>query len=305
MIKKLLLLTVASLLYLHVSAQQDPMFTQYMFNGLVLNPAYAGVHEAISLSAGTRIQWTGTGSEKPFTNTFAIHAPLQGRLAMGASFTDDQIGRTNRDRLNLNLAYRIPMGLGKLAFGISGGMMVYNLDAFSASEIGDPNDPLNTSFRTTKPEIGAGIMYYTDIFFLGVSTNNLINNELQDNDASMPFFRSKQHFFAYAGYVFNINEIVKLKPNALLKYVDGAPVQLDLNANALFYDRFGVGLSYRSLDAFSIIAELQFPQTFFSVGYSYDLVHTDLFNQQFGTHELTLNYRFGIKKSVLLTPRYF
>ena len=301
-----LLATIFILLFsLNASAQQDPMFTQYMFNGLVLNPAYAGVHESISLSAGTRIQWTGSGSEKPFTNTFSVHSPLQDRLAIGASFTDDQIGRTNRDRLNMSLAYRIPVGLGRLSFGLSGGMMVYNLDAYNATEIGDPNDPLNASYSTTKPEIGAGVMYYTDIFFLGVSTNNLINSKVSDNDANMPFFRAKQHFFAYAGYVISINEFMKLKPNVLLKYVDGAPVQIDLNANALFNNRFGIGVSYRSLDAFSLIAEIQFPQPFFSIGYSYDMVHTDLFSQQFGTHELTLNYRFGIKKNVLLTPRYF
>jgi len=291
--------------FTHVNAQQDPLYTQYMFNGLVLNPAYAGIHESISLAAGTRIQWTGSGSEKPFTNTFSVHSPIQERLAIGATFVDDQIGRTNRDRLNINLAYRIPMGLGKLSFGLSGGMMVYNLSAYSNSEIGDPNDPLNASFTTAEPEVGAGIMYYTDIFFLGVSTNNLLSNNLEDNEAAMPFFRSEQHFFAYAGYVFNINENVKLKPNVLLKYVGGAPAQIDLNANAMFYDRFGVGVSYRSLDALSVIGELQFPQTYFRVGYSYDLVHTDLFGQQFGTHELTLNYRFGIRKNVLLTPRYF
>jgi type IX secretion system PorP/SprF family membrane protein len=287
------------------NAQQDPMYTQYMFNGLVLNPAYAGIHESISLAASTRVQWTGTGSEKPFTNTFSIHSPIQERLAIGATFVDDQIGRTNRDRLNLTLAYRIPMGLGKLSFGLSGGMMVYNLSSYGAGEVGDPNDPLNASFTTAEPEVGAGIMYYTDIFFLGVSTNNLLRSRVEDNEAAMPFFRAEQHFFAYAGYVFNINENMKLKPNVLLKYVDGAPVQIDLNANAMFYDRFGVGVSYRSLDALSVIGELQFPQTYFKVGYSYDLVHTDLFSQQYGTHELTLNYRFGIKKNVLLTPRYF
>lgn len=302
-LKKLLIPIIILLGYVNASAQQDPMFTQYMFNGLVLNPAYAGVHDAISISAGTRIQWTGTGSEKPFTNTFSIHAPLQDKLAIGASFTDDQIGRTNRDRLNLSLAYKIPIGLGRLSFGLSGGMMVYNLDAYSASEVGDPNDPLNASYSTTKPEVGAGVMYYTDIFFLGVSTNNLINSNVQNNEAY--YFRAKQHFFAYAGYVININEFMKLKPNVLLKYVDGSPVQVDLNANALFDNRFGLGVSYRSLDAFSLIAEIRFPQPFFTVGYSYDMVHTDLFSQQFGTHELTLNYRFGVKKNVLLTPRYF
>ena len=302
-LKNLLIPVIILLGYLNASAQQDPMFTQYMFNGLVLNPAYAGIHETISLSAGTRIQWTGTGSEKPFTNTFSAHAPIQDKLAMGVSFTDDQIGRTNRDRLNLSLAYRIPLGLGKLSFGLSGGMMAYNLDAYSASEVGDPNDPLNASYTATKPEVGAGLMYYTDIFFLGVSTNNLINNNVRNNEAS--YFRAKQHFFAYAGYVITINEFMMLKPNVLLKYVDGSPVQVDLNANALFNNRFGLGVSYRSLDAFSLIAEIRFPQPYLSVGYSYDMVHTDLFSQQFGTHELTLNYRFGIKKNVLLTPRYF
>lgn len=304
--KKLTLLLSSLIISLYAMGQQDPMYTQYMFNGLAINPGFTGAHESISLTAGSRIQWTGTDSEKPVTHTFSVHSPLAvDRVAAGASFISDKIGSTNRNIFMASGAYRIPVGLGKLSFGMSGGVMTFNSEPVDAR---DPNDPLNQNLGTiTRLEIGAGIFYYSDRFFFGVSVPNLMNNSIDanSNSASMPYFDFQRHYFAYSGYVIKLSEDIQFKPNVLFKFVEGAPMQLDLNANFLFYEKFGVGASYRSLDAFSLIAELQLPKPFFRIGYSYDLVHTDLFSQQFGTHEIVLNYRFGIKKNILLTPRYF
>ena len=285
-------------------SQQDPIYTQYMFNGLAINPGFTGAHEVISLTAGTRIQWTGTSSEKPVTHTFSAHSPLaMDKAAIGASLVSDKIGRTNRNMVMGSYAYRIPMGLGKLSFGMSAGITTFHSDPADAK---DPDDPLNEDLGTiTKPQIGAGLFYYTDRFFMGISAPSLMKHSIDSYDPTMPYYEFQRHYFAYTGYVFKLSEDFQFKPNVLFKYVEGAPMQLDLNANFLFYEKFGVGASYRSLDAFSVIAEFQLPQPFFRIGYSYDLVHTDLFSQQYGTHEIILNYRFGIKKNILLTPRYF
>ena len=301
---KFIFISVMSLCSYVSLAQQDPMYTQYMFNGLAINPGFTGAHESISLTAGTRVQWTGTQSEKPVTHTFSVHAPLATeRVAIGATVIADQIGYTHRNMFMFSGAYRIPVGLGKLSFGMSGGLMTFNTETVDAK---DADDPLNQDLGTiTRPEIGAGIFYHSDRFFMGFSIPSLMNNSIDDNDATMPYFNFKRHYFAYSGYVFKISEDLQFKPNVLFKFVEGAPMQLDLNANFLFYEKFGVGASYRSLDAFSIIAELQLPKPFFRIGYSYDLAHTNLFSQQYGTHEIVLNYRFGIKKNILLTPRYF
>ncbi|MBT30961.1 MAG: hypothetical protein CMO01_14980 [Thalassobius sp.] len=303
--KKLSLILVNILLLCAAAfSQQDPIYTQYMFNGLAINPGFTGAHEVISLTAGTRIQWTGTSSEKPVTHTFSAHAPLAiDRGAVGGYVIADKIGNTTRNMVMGSYAYRIPMGLGKLSFGMSAGFTTFQSDPVDAK---DMDDPLNQDIGTvTKPQIGAGLFYYTDRFFLGLSAPNLMKYTIEANGATMPYYEYQRHFFAYSGYVIKMSEDLQFKPNVLFKYVDGAPMQLDLNANFLFYEKFGIGASYRSLDAFSIIAEFQLPQPFFRIGYSYDLTHTELFSQQYGTHEIVLNYRFGIKKNILLTPRYF
>ena len=145
-----------------------------------------------SLTAGSRIQWTGTDSEKPVTHTFSIHSPLAvDRVAVGASFISDKIGSTNRNMFMMSGAYRIPVGLGKLSFGMSGGIMTFNSEPVDAR---DADDPLNQNLGTiTRPEIGAGIFYYSDRFFFGLSIPSLMNNSIDTDDATMPYFDFKRH----------------------------------------------------------------------------------------------------------------
>ncbi|MBX2840329.1 MAG: type IX secretion system membrane protein PorP/SprF [Flammeovirgaceae bacterium] len=282
--------------------QQDPIYTQYMFNGMVINPAYAGSHESISLSALSRIQWTDTGSGKPFTSTFSGHAPVQHNLAVGVSFVNDHIGVTDRNMLMGALAYKIPVGLGKLSFGLQAGLSTYKAGTLLAK---DPNDPLNQQIDpTARPEFGAGVYYYTDKFFLGFSAPNLMNQQFGESD-SESYIKLQKHYFAYSGYVFTFSESLKFRPNVLVKYVEGAPIQMDLNASFLFNETLWLGASYRSLDALSIIAEIQLKNPMIRIGYAYDFATTDLMKEQYGTHEIVLNYRFGINKNVILTPRYF
>jgi type IX secretion system PorP/SprF family membrane protein len=283
-------------------AQQQVMFTQYMFNGLALNPAYAGSHETVSVTALARKQWTGLEGA-PSTQTFSIHSPIRSqRMSLGFLFLHDNIGVTDQTGVFGSYAYRIPINAkGKLAFGLQGGYSYYNSQFTKVS----PTDPTFAyDVRLVHPSIGFGLYYNTDRFFLGVSVPQLNqtspNISTPDSDSHLV-----RHYFATAGYVFDLTHALKLKPNILLKAVDGAPVEFDLNANLLIKEVIWVGLSWRSFDSLDGILQLQVNDQL-QVSYSYDFATTtDLSRVNGGSHELMLNYRFSFIKTKIITPRYF
>jgi type IX secretion system PorP/SprF family membrane protein len=286
-----------------VFAQQDPLYTQYMFDGLLINPAYAGSHDALSFTALTRMQWADFPG-RPFTQTFTAHAPLKKRVSLGGSLVHDRLGSTTRNGVTGMYAYHIPMGLGKLSFGLQGSMMSFrsgDLNAFHA------NDPLNTPIESRiLPDFGAGVYYYTDKFFAGISAPSLLSSDVKTKgDQPLVFNQYKRHYFSHVGYVFQVGENLKVKPNVLVKYVADAPMQIDLNTNVLISETLWLGVSYRSLDAFSVLAEFQLKNPNLRIGYAFDLASTAMFNHQYGSHEIAINYRIKPSKEVLLTPRYF
>jgi type IX secretion system PorP/SprF family membrane protein len=284
------------------SAQQQIMFTQYMFNGLALNPAYAGSHEAISMSALAREQWTGLDGA-PSTQTFSIHAPIRKqRMALGLLFLHDKIGVTNQTGAYASYAYRIPINKkGKLAFGLQGGVSYYNAEFTKVSQT---NPVFDHDVRAMRPTIGFGMYYNTDRFYVGVSVPQL-NQTALDRANPDPDSKIVRHYFATAGYVFDLSPALKLKPNVLLKAVAGAPIQFDLNANLLIKEVIWAGLSWRSFDSFDAILQLQVTDQL-QVGYAYDFATTtDLSRVNGGSHELMLNYRFVFNRTRIITPRYF
>jgi type IX secretion system PorP/SprF family membrane protein len=297
------LIALSALLWnVYVNAQQQVMFTQYMFNGLAINPAYAGSHQTVSMTALMRQQWTGLDGA-PSTQTFSVHSPMRKeRFSLGLLFLHDKIGVTNQNGIYGSYAYRIPISnKGKLAFGLQAGATFYNA-LFSKVSITDPT--FKNDVRLAKPNVGFGVYYNTDRFYVGFSMPQLIQTTFDKNN---PDSDSKlvRHYFASAGYVFDLGPGLKLKPNVLLKAVSGAPVELDLNMNSLFRDVLWVGLSWRTFDSFDAILQFQINDQF-QVGYSYDFATTtELRRVNGGSHELMLNYRFTFNKSRLITPRYF
>lgn len=287
-------------------AQQEAMFTQYMFNGLALNPAYAGSHESLSATLLFRDQWTGMPGA-PSTQTFSVHSPIKNaRIALGLQFIHDKIAVFDQYGVTGSYAYRIFTDKGTLSLGLQLGFTSYSADINSLTTY-VPNDPVfQGSVNKVMPSFGAGIYYYTDRFYVGLSAPQLVTNSLTDDvieiDADA---RQERHYFLTAGHMFPISRNVQLKPNVLIKAVEGAPLQMDLNLNALFSEVLWLGVSWRSLSDFDALIELQLTDQLL-LGYSYDFASTtDLARVNSGSHELMLNYRFRYSKNKVITPRYF
>ncbi|MEQ8582290.1 MAG: type IX secretion system membrane protein PorP/SprF [Marinoscillum sp.] len=292
-------------LNLTTRAQQRPMFTQYMFNGLVLNPAYAGSHESISATALSRIQWVGIDGA-PVTHTFSIHSPIPDKnIALGAVFSCDRIGVTTQSTLNLSYAYRIQMRNAMLSMGLQGGLTSskVNYDEIGAN---DPN--LQYSGSALLPNFGLGLYLYGKRYYAGISVPTALKNswagEGDANNADGFSSVEVPHFFGTFGFLVDLSPLVKLKPSVLVKSVGGAPVEFDFNANLILDDKLWIGVSYRSFDALSLLLDIQLsPQL--KLGYAYDYTLSELSQVTTGSHEIMLNYRFVFSKSKIVTPRYF
>ncbi|WP_185154369.1 type IX secretion system membrane protein PorP/SprF [Fulvivirga sp. M361] len=282
-------------------AQQQAMFTQYMFNGLVLNPAYAGSHETVSATALAREQWTGIDGA-PSTQTFSLHSPVVNqRFALGLVLLHDEIGVTDQTGAYLSYAYRIPVSENiKLSFGLQGGVTFFDARLSEAFE----NDQVGIDVSESQGNFGFGTYIYSDRFYAGISVPQLLENEF-DRDNPDSDSRIVRHYFGTVGYVFDLSRSLKLKPNILVKAVDGAPLEFDVNANFLIHDIVWLGVSWRSFDSFDALVQFQVtPKLQF--GYAYDFATTsELRRVNGGSHEFMVNYRFGSNKSRIITPRYF
>ena len=301
LVKILFFIALASTAELH--AQQQVMFTQYMFNSLAINPAYAGSHETFSATALVREQWSGLDGA-PSTQTFSVHAPFrQQKMGLGFLFLHDKIGVTDQTGAYFSYAYKIEFtNNGKLSFGLQGGFTNFNAK-FSKVSSTDPTFAGN-DVTEWQPNAGAGLFYSTERFYAGFSVPQLIETEFdrsnQDSDS-----RLVRHYFTSMGYVFDLNADLKLKPNLLVKYVKGAPVELDVNANLLIKETVWVGFSWRSFDSIDAILQLQVSPRL-QVGYGYDFAtQSDLRRVNSGSHELMINYRIPNAHDRVVTPRYF
>ena len=297
------LLTVSILLIaLTGYGQQQAMYTQYMFNGLAINPAYAGSQESLTLTALGREQWVGFEGA-PSSQTFSAHAPLRNdKIALGGVVFRDKIGLTEQYGAYLIYAYRIRMDRGTLSAGLQAGFNDYRA-AFSRANVPDDDWAFYVDeLQGFLPNFGAGLYYSTDRFYAGFSLPQLLTNAYPGQEGSVA--QQYRHWFLSTGYVFDLNPDLKLKPNLLVKAVEGAPVEVDINANLLIRELFWIGASYRSFDAVSALLEFQATPRF-RIGYAYDYTLTGLQQVNSGSHELMLNYRFLRRDKKMLTPRYF
>ena len=293
------------------SAQHQAMFTQYMFNTTAINPAAVGSHETLSLTVLGRQQWVGIDGA-PSTQTLALHAPLnQEKLAAGLLVMRDKIGVTSQTVFFGQGAYRILFPKGTLSMGLQFGFSAYASDFLDLNPNNPDNDPsiaadVSNSFL---PNIGGGLYYYTERFYAGISSPLLLNNFVDENNLGDISIRNnrpdlERHYFGMLGYVFDLSPSVKFRPSTLIKLVDGAPLEFDLNANFLFDEVLWLGVSYRSFDSVSGLIELQASNQL-KLGYAYDYTLSDLSQFTSGTHEIMINYRFAFKKERIITPRYF
>ncbi|MEO8066576.1 MAG: type IX secretion system membrane protein PorP/SprF [Flavobacteriales bacterium] len=291
------------------SAQQDPMYTMYMWNTLSVNPAYAGSSDLLTITGLARQQWVGLDGA-PSTQTLTLHSPLpQNALGVGLSVVHDEVGPINNTLLFADLAYRIHVTQNaRLAFGLKAGVDLFHADLASVPGT-DASDPLfqqNVS-SSAKPNFGFGVYYWSAKGYLGISAPKLIQHDLLDVDngtTTVNAITQKRHWFVIGGYVFTLSPAVKFRPSFLVKAVDGAPLSIDITANFLLAERLWLGIAYRNEDSISGIVAYNITEQF-RAGYAYDFTLTALRSQQGGTHELMLQYDFRFNKEKTLSPRYF
>ncbi|WP_163410767.1 PorP/SprF family type IX secretion system membrane protein [Flavobacterium ajazii] len=304
---KIKFLTVALLLAGLVStAQQDAQFTQYMYNTININPAYAGSREALSIFGLYRTQWVGLDGA-PETSSFSINTPINDtNLGVGISFINDKIGPTNENNFSADISYSIQASADyKLSFGIKGTANLFNLDInkLNPKDQGDPR--FQNANNTFSPNIGAGLYLHSDKAYIGLSVPNFIEtNQYNDNDVAI--YKEKINYYLIAGYVFDLDryQYIRFKPALLTKMVEGAPLQVDLSANFMFYDKFTAGVSYRWDSAVSALAGFQISNGLY-LGYAYDRETSKLNNFNSGSHEIFLRFEFFKGNSNITNPRFF
>lgn len=289
--------------------QQDAQYTQYMYNTVSINPAYAGSRGHMSLAGLYRAQWVGLEGA-PETQTFNVHTPIGYKgLGLGLSFVNDVIGPTSETFLDLDISYTIDLDFDKkLSFGLKPSI---NLLDVKFSELNqdtgqgaDPTLQQNIDNRLS-PNVGAGVYYHTDRFYAGLSVPRILETTHFD-ESSLSTAKEQMNFYFITGYVFELNPFLKFKPALLTKVTQGAPLQLDLSANFMFDEKFIGGIAYRWDAAFSAMAGFKISEEFL-IGIAYDREITDLGATSFndGSFEIILRYDFIRAVGNLKSPRFF
>ena len=286
-----------------INAQQDPQYTQYMYNMNVINPAYAGSSESLSIGALYRSQWVGLEGA-PKTATFSIHSPVGKQVGLGFSVINDEIGPVNETNAYVDFSYTIPFGSDhKLAFGVKTGATFHDI-GLSNRTVLDQNDPLVTDINEVTPNVGAGVYFYRpNKYYMSVSMPNMLNAVHLDAQGTK-IGSEVQHLFVATGYVFSLSENFKLKPHGLLKMAFDAPVSFDINANLFMYDLVEIGAGYRLDDSFSGMVNFLISPSL-RIGYAYDSVTSDLNVVTSSSHEIFINFDINFSKKVSRSPRYF
>lgn len=292
--------------YLCVTAQQEAQFTQYMYNTSSINPAYAGSRGCLSALLMHRTQWVGLDGA-PVSNTLAIHTPLgiSQKVGLGVSVLNDRLGPSENNVVSVDLSYSVTMSESyQLAFGIKGTADMFNVD-FNKVKLFNPNDNLGRESIDNRfaANVGAGVYLYSDKTYVGLSVPYMLENKYYDNDVQY-VASERMHFHFMAGHVFDIGGETKFKPSLLTKVVKGAPLQVDLSANFLFFDKLTLGAAYRWSAAVSALAGFQISDSWL-IGYAYDKDTTRLGNFNSGSHEVFLRYELFRKYDKVVSPRFF
>ncbi|MFH0867123.1 MAG: type IX secretion system membrane protein PorP/SprF [Bacteroidota bacterium] len=289
-------------------SQYDPMFTNYMWNEMFINPAYAGSREAASLVALHRQQWVGIDGA-PVSQTISLHGPFfENKVGLGLSILHESIGVSNETSYMGTFAYRIKTSRkGRLSFGISGGVITLQekLTDVLTTTPGDVHFQNNTPVLAM-PNASFGMYYSTDKFYLGLSIPRMIYNEVlpQTWDVKSTLKTQNLHYYLTSGYVLDLHRGIKLKPTIMLKSVYAAPLEMDASINIFLRDFIWAGFAYRTGDAISLLLAVQLNSNL-RLGYSYDYTTTRLTNYNSGTHEISLGYDFSLSKKKIVSPRVF
>jgi type IX secretion system PorP/SprF family membrane protein len=291
----------------NASAQQDPMFTQYMHNPVSINPAYAGSRGTLNFVALNRQQWVGLDGA-PKTLTLSVNSPFLGyNVGIGLSLIYDQIGPVKQTGIYADYSYHLKVTTKtKLAFGLKGGINIWDVNL--ANLQGSQNDEyvfLNGVRKMYLPNFGVGTYLYSDRYYVGFSIPKLLQNSLSDDKNNLQQVNKEdRHIFLTGGFVFDIAENIKFMPSTTIRAVSGSPLSAEFSAALILMDKLFVGGMYRIGDSFGVLVKYDFTDQL-SIGYSYDLTNSELRPYQQGTHEFYISYDVAFKNKKILSPRYF
>jgi len=309
--KKVIIILIAFLAVVSMEAQQDAQYTQYMYNTISINPAYAGSRDALSVAALYRSQWVGLEGA-PTTQTLNVHSPVSERVGLGFSIVNDEIGEgTNQDTyFDASFSYSIPITqTAQLSLGVMAGGHLLNLDfnrlqRFNPAATTSQESNIDNKFS---PNFGAGVYYHDDRFYVGLSVPNFLETEHFENSGSNSFLATERmNWYFISGLVADISYDWKFKPTVLVKEVKGAPLQVDFSANFLYQEKLSFGAAYRWSAAWSALLGYQVSEKLM-LGIAYDKETTALGNTAFnnGSFEVFLRFEFLNRYNQVVTPRFF
>ena len=298
MIRRITISLIAlTIVYTGAFAQFEAGYTQYMFNGLAINPAYAGSHQSLDISLISRFQSPAVDGT-PNTQTLAMHSGIKNKkIGLGLMVITDKIGVTRQTGFYASFAYKIKFKQSTLSLGLQGGATSFKSD-YSQLLVKQPGDPLAAGdIKELQPNIGAGIYYHSKYFYAGLSMPQMID-EINNNISQL------QPIILTSGIVFKLNDALMLKPNILLRMVEQKVVEMNYNLNLLIHEILWLGVSYRPTSSISGLLELQLTDQL-RLGYAYDATLSDLRRADSGSHEILLSFQLRFSKKKVVNPRYF
>lgn len=301
---KILITLCLGILCTSIFAQQDAQFTQYMYNTVILNPAYAGSRGSLNVNGIYRTQWVGLDGA-PKTQSFSVNDQVGDKTGLGLSVVRDEIGPTIETNITGDFAYILDLGRKgtRFAFGMKVGLHSLDVD-FNKLVIEDPTERnVLQNVNKISPQIGAGMYLFDSNWYLGVSTPNLLQTE-HYNEVAISTASERMHLYAIGGYVFDLNPNLKFKPSVLVKMVSGSPFSTDISANFLLQEKLTLGASYRMGSAISALVGFQVSQQLM-IGYAYDFDTTELSSYNSGSHEIFLRFEIFNKIRGKVSPRFF
>jgi type IX secretion system PorP/SprF family membrane protein len=298
-------LVCLSLFQTDVFAQQEPLYSQYMYNTTVFNPAYAGSTGGVSIFGQYRTQWVGLEGS-PKTATFSAHTPLgNSKMGMGVTFVNDRLGAMDENNIAIDFSYTVDLNQDwKMALGLKGAVDLLSVDynKLDRKDLTDPTFAENINNKFT-PNVGAGVYFYNHNSYVGASVPSFLQQQRYNGNDDI-VMQQKMTFYLMGGHIFKLNESLDFKPAVLVKAVSGSPVQADISANFQMYKKFTAGLAYRTNSSISALAGFQVTDGLF-VGYSYDATTTKLAQYNSGSHEIFLKFDLVKKLKIFNSPRFF
>ncbi|WP_035899269.1 type IX secretion system membrane protein PorP/SprF [Leeuwenhoekiella sp. MAR_2009_132] len=285
-------------------AQQEPNYSQYMYNTMAINPAYVGSSDNFNITANYKAQFTGINGA-PETVSLGLESPVTYNLGLGLNITRDALGPSEELNVDGNFSYSLQLSSQTyLSFGLKAGFRVLNVD-FRKGVFDNPNDPLfmNNIDNQFLGVLGAGAYLFGDKWYIGLSTPNFFSQEYY-NDESTMVNTEKLNLYLIGGYIFDVSSNVKFKPAVLFDYVEGAPMRASLSANFLFLEKFTAGVSYNIDAAVGALAGFQVSDNIF-IGYAYDYNTSDFNRYNDGSHEVLIKFSLARKRGATFSPRFF